>query len=181
MILLSYSHLLHFPSFFCTTIHSSPFQLLFLPLVIHSFPSSTPLWPSPNLSPHYLSLLHTYHLLTSLEYKLYTTPALCNPWHKHPPLLQQKYTQTHTRVTKPSSPIPLNPPTHPFSCSPYFSTTFTNSPKSIMNLMTITSPTPTVYRYYHQGGGFYIICKQLIWNWTCEFVIDKLHFQTRNR
>jgi hypothetical protein len=58
---------------------------------------------SPNLSPHYLSLLHTHHLLTSLLYQLHTIPAPCNPWHKHPSLQQQKYIQTHTRETKSSS------------------------------------------------------------------------------
>jgi hypothetical protein len=84
---------------------------------------------APNLSPHYPSFLHTHHPLTSLLYKLYSTPATCNPWHKHPPLQQWKSTQTHTRATKPSSPHNFTPSTHPFSCPPLFSVTFTNSPK----------------------------------------------------
>jgi hypothetical protein len=74
---------------------SSPSHPLF-PLLHLPLPSS------PNLSPHYLSLLHTQHLLTSLLYQQHTIPAPCNPWHKHPPL-QQKYTQSHTKVTKLSS------------------------------------------------------------------------------
>jgi hypothetical protein len=53
-----YSHPLHSPSFCCTTIHCSPSQLLFLPLLIHSFPLHLPLPCSPNLLPHYPSLLH---------------------------------------------------------------------------------------------------------------------------
>jgi hypothetical protein len=65
---------------------------------------SSPPSPTPcNLLPHDPSLLHIHHLLTSLLYHLYTTPAPCNPSQKHPPLQQQKYTQTHTRTTKPSS------------------------------------------------------------------------------
>jgi hypothetical protein len=41
---------------------------------------------------------------------------------------------------------------------------------SISSLITITPPTPTVYRYCHQGV-FCIKCKQLLCHWTCEFVI----------
>jgi hypothetical protein len=88
------------------------------------YASSHPLLPmasppppsSHNLSPHYHSLLHTHHLLTSLLYQLYTTPASCNHWHKHPALQQQKYIQTHTRATKPSIPhisSPIHPPLFP--------------------------------------------------------------------
>jgi hypothetical protein len=51
---------------------------------------------------------------------------------------------------------------------------------SISGQTTITPPTPTVYRYYHQGV-FYIIGKQLFWHQTCEFDIDNLHLQARNR
>jgi hypothetical protein len=57
--------------------------------------------------------------LTSLLYQLYTTPAPCNPWHKHPPLQQQKYTQTHARATKPSS-SHNSSPTHPPLFQPPF-------------------------------------------------------------
>jgi hypothetical protein len=66
-----YSFPLHFPPFSCVTIHCSPSQLLFLPLLIHSFPC---LLSSPTLSPHYSSLLHTYHLLTSLLYRHNLSP-----------------------------------------------------------------------------------------------------------
>jgi hypothetical protein len=73
------------------------------------FALSSPLPPIlPKLSPQYSSLLHTNHLLTSLLYQLYAIPAPCNPWQKQL-TLQQKYTQTHTRATKPISPIPLFP------------------------------------------------------------------------
>jgi hypothetical protein len=37
-----YSYPLHFLSFSCATIHCSPSQLLFLPLLIHSLPLSSP-------------------------------------------------------------------------------------------------------------------------------------------
>jgi hypothetical protein len=66
--------------------------------------SSTSLPITPNLSPLYPSFLHTCHLLTSLLYQLHTTPIPCNPWCKHLPLQQQKYTQTHMRTTKSSNP-----------------------------------------------------------------------------
>jgi hypothetical protein len=63
----AYSHPLHSPSLSCATIHCAPSQLLFLPLLIHSFPClHLPFLSTSNLSPHYPSLLHTYHLLTSL-------------------------------------------------------------------------------------------------------------------
>jgi hypothetical protein len=92
--------------------HCFPSQLLFLPLLIHSLPL-----PSP---PPYIlhqpvtrlpSLLYTHHLLTNLLCQLYTTPTPCNPWHKHP-AVQQKYTQTHPRATKPRSPYTTSS-THP--------------------------------------------------------------------
>jgi hypothetical protein len=111
--LLSYphSHTLHFLSFSCTTINHFPSQLLFLPLLIHSFPCLHLILLSfPNLLPHYASILHTHHLLTSLLYQVHTTPVPGNPWHKHSSLQQKKYTQTHTRATKHSNPL-----THSFS------------------------------------------------------------------
>jgi hypothetical protein len=42
----SYSYPFHFPSFCCATIHCSPSQLLFLPLLIHAFPLSLSHHPS---------------------------------------------------------------------------------------------------------------------------------------
>jgi hypothetical protein len=56
------------------------------------FSSTLSPWPhlplplSFNLSPDYLSLLHTHHLLTNLLHQLYTTPTPCNLWQKHPTL-----------------------------------------------------------------------------------------------
>jgi hypothetical protein len=74
----SCSYPLYFPSS-CTTIHCFPSHLLFLPLLIHSFPHiHLPLLSFPNLSSHYDSLLHTHHPLTSQLYQLYTTPSTCN-------------------------------------------------------------------------------------------------------
>jgi hypothetical protein len=64
-----YSYPLHFLPFSFTTIYYSLSQLLFLPLLIHSFPRlHLPLLSFLNLSSHYLSLLHTHHSLTSLLY-----------------------------------------------------------------------------------------------------------------
>jgi hypothetical protein len=74
------------------------------------------LWSSPNLSQDYHSLLYTHHLLTNLLYQLYIIPTPCNPSHKHPTLQQQKYTQTHKKVTKSNSPHILMPLTHPTFC-----------------------------------------------------------------
>jgi hypothetical protein len=169
---------LHFLTFSCAIIHCSPSQLLYLLLCIHSLPHlHLCLLSSPNLSPHYLSLLHTHHLLTS---QLCTPPVPCNPWHKHPPLQQQKYTQTCTRATKPSS-LCVSSPTHlPFFPLLLFSVTFTNSLNFYIYLNNDYPPqTPTVYRYYHQG--VFCICKQLLRHWTCEVVIAKLYLHARDR
>jgi hypothetical protein len=133
-----YSHTHHSPSS-CITIYCSPSQLLFLPLLICSFLwLHLPLLTSPNPSPHYPSLLHTHNLLTSLLNQLHKTqpPAIPN---KKCPLLQQQCTQTYTRATTQHPPCLLPYPTT-FSYPPFFSTTFTNSPKSITSLITITSP-----------------------------------------
>jgi hypothetical protein len=57
--------------FSCATIYCSPSQLLFLPLLIYSFPYlSLPLLSFPNLSPHNPSLLHTHYSQTSLLYQM---------------------------------------------------------------------------------------------------------------
>jgi hypothetical protein len=96
----------------------------FLPLHIHSLPLS--LFPPPILPQPVTtlpSILHTHHLLTRLLYELYTPLAPCNPWHQHPTLEQQKYTEMHTRATKPSSPHISSP-----TFCPSFSATFTNHP-----------------------------------------------------
>jgi hypothetical protein len=104
-----YSHPLHSPSFFCTKIHCSPSLLLFLPPLIYSLPLTT---PSPLNLPQTVTRLlfplHTDHLLTNLLY-LYTTPTLWNPWHKHPILQKQKYTQTHKGSQNLAVPAPLPP------------------------------------------------------------------------
>jgi hypothetical protein len=86
---------------------------------------------SYNLSPHYPP---SYTLTTHRLDPIPTAPA---PAKIHPnthkdhktnsPHLQQKYTQTHIRTTKPSSPQNSSPTHPPFSHHP-FSTTFTNFP-----------------------------------------------------
>jgi hypothetical protein len=50
-----------------------------------------------------------YHLLTNPLYQLYTTSILCYLWHEQSTLQQLKYTQTHTRVKKISSPHNTSP------------------------------------------------------------------------
>jgi hypothetical protein len=42
-------------------------------------------------------------------------------------------------------------------------------------LITITPPTPTINRYYHEEVSY--ICTQLDWHSTCEFFIAKLYPQ----
>jgi hypothetical protein len=91
LLFLCYNMLFSFP----TTV-SAPSHWL-----CHPVSPSSPILPQPVTT--LPSLQHTHHLLISLLYQLYTIPAPCNPWHKHPPL-QQKYTQTCTKATKPSSP-----------------------------------------------------------------------------
>jgi hypothetical protein len=94
-----------------------------------------PLPFSLNLSPDYPSFLHTHHPLTNLLYQLYTTPNPC----KHPPLQQQKYTQTHTRTTKLRSRCPTSP-THP----PHFlpPPLVTPHPTSQISIATLTNNNP---------------------------------------
>jgi hypothetical protein len=103
------------------TLPPSPvLQSIVLPLN-YSFclSSSTPsrlhlsLPSSPNLSPHYPSLLHTHHLLISLLYQLHTTSAPCKSRHKHPPL-QQTCTKHTQGPQNPATSITLNPPNHSF-------------------------------------------------------------------
>jgi hypothetical protein len=109
-------------------------------------------WSQLTKQTNYPSLLHTHHLLTKLLYQLYTNPTPCNPWHKHPTLQQPKYTQTHTSATKPKSPC-ISSHTHP----PHFLSLllvppYPTPPNSIASITNINTPTPTVYRYYHQRG-----------------------------
>jgi hypothetical protein len=111
-----YSHPLHFPSSYVKIIALLP-NYSFCPFSSLFPPPYVPLPFSSNLSPHYPSLLHTHHLLTNLLYQHYTTPTPDNLWHKHPTIQQQKYTQTHTGATKPSSPLTASlthPPHLPF-------------------------------------------------------------------
>jgi hypothetical protein len=84
------------------------------------------------------------------------------------------------RPQNPAAPIPFPPPTHPFLHPPLLVPHLPISQISISSLITITPPTLTVYRYFHQGV-FYTICKQLIWHWTYEYIIPKLHLQARDR
>jgi hypothetical protein len=97
-LLFSYpcSYPLHYFSLSLATVHYSPPQLLFLSLLIHSTCLHLQILSFPNLSPYYSSLLQIHHPLTILLYPN-------NLWYKHPPQQQQKYTQTHTMGTKPSS------------------------------------------------------------------------------
>jgi hypothetical protein len=73
--------------------------LLFLLLLIYCLP--LPSLPHSHQLP---TCNHTtYKLTTSWLAYCTPTPTTCNHRHKHP-TLQQKYNQTHTRATKPSSP-----------------------------------------------------------------------------
>jgi hypothetical protein len=97
---------------------------LFLPTLSPCLHLPHPL--TPNLSPDYISLLHTHHLLTNLLYQLYTTTTPCNPWHKNLHYNNRNILNTHRSQNPaaptllPYSPIPL--PTSPSSA------TLTNSP-----------------------------------------------------
>jgi hypothetical protein len=125
-----YSYSLHFPSFSCATIYCSPSQLLllFLHLLIYSFPHlQLHLLFTPNLSPHYPYLLHTHHSLTSLLHQLYTTPDPAIPDTLH---YNNRNTPKHTQWPQSLAAPVLLPP--------LFSTTLTNSPKSITNTTNIT-------------------------------------------
>jgi hypothetical protein len=149
--------------------------------------SSTFLLSIPPL-PHFPQLVTTLplspahlHMLRSLLYQLCIPPALYNPWQKHPLLQQQNHNQTHTRAPKPSS-SHTSTLTHPIPCiSLPFQCHFYHLPKFLyLAKLSLPSPTPTVCSYDHQGV-FYMICKQMVWHWTYEFVITNLLFQARDR
>jgi hypothetical protein len=164
---------LHSPSSSCAKIHCCPPQQLVLPLLIHTV--HHPL-PSPRILPQPVtrlpSLLHTCDLLTNLLNQCYTpqTPAIPNTstiYHNN------RNTPKHTQgLRKPAAPTLLPPLTHPTldrGVPPY------PIPQiSIASLTNINSPTPTAYRYYHQGLS-YITYKLLDGYQTCELVITKLH------
>jgi hypothetical protein len=93
------SHPLPSPSFSCATIHYSSSQLLFLSFLIHSLSLPS---PPPSILPQPVTTLpipptHSPPADQPIPNLHNLTP--CNPWHKHPTLQQQKYTQTHTRAT----------------------------------------------------------------------------------
>jgi hypothetical protein len=160
-----YSYPLHFPSFSCATIHCSPSQLFFLPLLIQSFLCLhlSLLLSFPNLSQLYPSLLHTHHSVTSLLSQPYTPPAPAIP-DTSTLHYNNRNTSKHTQGPQnPATPILLPLSTHPFSHTLFLVPHLPITHISISSLITITFPTPTVYRYYLRGV-FYIICKQQVWH-----------------
>jgi hypothetical protein len=119
LISYPYSYPLHFPSFSHTTIHCSPSQLLFLPLLIHSFPCLHLLiLSSPKLSPHYLP---SYTLTTCcLAYCTSCTQPQPLQSLTQTPSTATEIHQTHIRTTKPSS-LHTSSPTYPpfIPCPPF--------------------------------------------------------------
>jgi hypothetical protein len=133
-----YCHPLHSPSFSWAKICCSLSQQLILPLLTHSLPlpsPSSPFLPQPVTH-------HTHHPLTNLQYQLYTIPDSWNPWHKHPPLLQQKYTQTHTRTTKTRSPHAASPTQQPHFPSPPLVPPYPTPQISIASLTNVNPQLP---------------------------------------
>jgi hypothetical protein len=108
-----YSHPLHSPSFCCATIHCSPSQLLFLPLLIHSVPLSSP--PPPILPQQVTTLLLPPTHSPPADQP--TVPTLYNP-NPLQSLIEAPYTTTAKihpnthKATKPSSPH-IASSTHP--------------------------------------------------------------------
>jgi hypothetical protein len=140
-----YSYPFHFPSFSCTTICCSPFQLLFLPLSIHSFSHlHLPLLSSPTCQhitpPSYLTTCWIAYCTNCTQLQSSAIPDTSTPY------LEQWNTPKHTQGPQnPVAPIPLHPPTHPFFHPHSFSATFINSQKYITSLITILPPhTPTI-------------------------------------
>jgi hypothetical protein len=128
-----------------------------------------------SLSPHYPFLLHNQCMLTSLMFQL------CTP---EPPAIPDTNTlyynsrniPKHTQGPQNLASLILLPPIPPF----HFSATLPTMKVSISSQTTIATPTPNVYRYYHQGV-LHVIGKQLVWHWNCEFGITNLHLQSRDR
>jgi hypothetical protein len=113
---------------------------------------------SSNLSPHYPAFLHTYNLLTSLLYQLYTLQHSAIP-DTNTLYYNSRNTSKHTQGQQnPAAAIPLFPPS--FVCPLLLVPPFPITQVSISRQTTITPRTPMVYRYYHQGI-LYIIDRQL--------------------
>jgi hypothetical protein len=155
-----YCYPLHSPSFSYAKIHSSPSQLLFLPLLIHFLHLPTPSPPILPQPPTRLPLppMH-YHLLT--YYTNFTQPQ--------PPAIPDTSTLHYNRNTPKDTqgpqtsadPTQLVPLTYPLTSSLLVSP-YPTPQISIASLTNVNPPpTPTAYRYYHQGV-FYIIYKLLV-------------------
>jgi hypothetical protein len=109
-----YFYPLHFLSFSCVTIHSSPSNYSFCPFSSTLSPClHLPSYPSPTRQ-HITPPSNTFTTHWPAYYTDYISPAHCNPWQKNPPLQQLKYTQTHTRTSSPHT----TSPTHPTSLIP---------------------------------------------------------------
>jgi hypothetical protein len=103
-----YSHHLHSPIFSCATIHGSPSQLLFLPIIHFLHLPSPPFLYSPNC--HYtIPPSYTHKLLTNLLYKLSKTqpPVIPDTSTLHYSGNIPKHTQEPQNPVAPTSLPPL--------------------------------------------------------------------------
>jgi hypothetical protein len=155
-----YSYLLHFLSFSHAIIHCSP-PTTFCPsscifsqcLCLPFYPSLTcyhttpPAAHSPSIDKPTVPTVHT--------------PRPCNPWHKHRPPQQWKYTQNTQGPQKPAASISSAPPTQVPPFAPPLVPPLPITQVSISSQLAITSSTTTVHRYYGQEV-FDIICKQMV-------------------
>jgi hypothetical protein len=125
--------------------------------------------------------LYTHHLLTSLLYQPYTPSTLQSIIQKPSISTAKKHPNTHKghKIQQPPYIFPHLTHHSPFH-SP-LSATFTNYPCFYLHPNNHYTPTQLqLYRYHHQGV-FYVICKQLVWHQTCEFVFANLYLQARDR
>jgi hypothetical protein len=104
LLFLCYNPLFSFPTTFSAPLY---------PLSPHL---QLPLLSFPNMSSHYLSFLHTHHLLTSLLYQLYPSPLKSLTY-----ALSTTTTETHPNMHKshkPQQPSCFFPQPPTFSCAP---------------------------------------------------------------
>jgi hypothetical protein len=113
---INLTSLFFLPPFSCASIYCSPSQLLFLPLLIHSLPLSSPptaILPQPITT---LPLLHTHHPLTSLLHQLPHTLPLKSLIQTSSTTTVEIHPNTH-KGHETQQPHDSSPTHHPFTDS----------------------------------------------------------------
>jgi hypothetical protein len=125
-----YSYPLHFPSFSYVAIYCSPSQLLFLPLLIHSFPVFTSFSHPPPTCHHTIPpsyTLTTHRLTYCTNFTQPQRPAI-------PDTITLHYNNRNTTKHTQGPQNPVAPITLPQSLTPFLASTFLVPPFNSPNL-----------------------------------------------